>query len=84
MEDIVATKEGVTKLLKGLNLSKALGPDALHPRVLKKLATESGPIFAHLFRQSIDSGEIPKEWTLANISPLFKKGVRPGIYHICT
>ena len=31
MEDIVVTKEGVTKLLKGLNPSKALGPDALHP-----------------------------------------------------
>ena len=33
MEDIVVTKEGVTKLLKGLNPSKALGPDELHPRV---------------------------------------------------
>ena len=56
--------------------SKALGPDELHPRVLKELATELGPIFAHLFQQSIDSGDIPKEWTLANISPLFKKGDR--------
>ena len=54
----------------------ALGPDELHPRVLKELATELGPIFAHLFQQSIDSGDIPKEWTLANISPLFKKGDR--------
>ena len=35
MHDIVVTKEGVTKLLKGLNPSKALGPDELHPRVLK-------------------------------------------------
>ena len=76
MEDIVVTKEGVTKLLKGLNPSKALGPDELHPRVLKELATELGPIFAHLFQQSIDYGDIPKEWTLANISPLFKKGDR--------
>ena len=76
MEDIVVTKEGVTKLLKGLNPSKALGPDELHPRVLKELATELGPIFVHLFQQSIDSGDIPKEWTLANISPLFKKGDR--------
>ena len=74
MEDIVVTKEGVTKLLKGLNPSKALGPDELHPRVLKELATELDPIFAHLFQQS---GEIPKEWTLANISPLFKKGDKP-------
>ena len=66
---IVVTKEGVTKLLKGLNSSKALGPDELHPTLLKELATELGPIFAHLFQQSIDSDEIPKEWTLVNISP---------------
>ena len=58
MEDIVVTKEGVTKLRKGLNPSKALGPDELHPRVLKELATELGPICAHLFQQSVDSGEI--------------------------
>ena len=76
MEDIVVTKEEVTKLFKGLNPSKALGPDELHPIVLKELATELGPIFTHLFQQSIDSGDIPKEWTLANISPLFKKGDR--------
>ena len=74
--DIVVTKEGVTKLLKGLNLSKALEPDELHPRVLKGLAMELGPVFAHLFQQSVDTGEIPKEWSLANICPLFKKGDR--------
>ena len=59
MDEIFVTKEGVTKLLKGLNPSKALGPDELHPRVLKEL----GPVFAHLFQQSINTGEIPKEWS---------------------
>lgn len=49
MENITVSKEGVTKLLKGLNPSKALGPDELHPRVLKELANELGPVFAHLF-----------------------------------
>ena len=83
MHDIVVTKEGVAKLLKGLNSSKALGPDELHPRVLKELAMELGPVLAHLFQQSINTGEIPKEWSLANICPLFKKGHRSlaRIYH---
>ena len=35
MNDIAVSKDGVIKLLKGLNPSKALGPDELHPRVLK-------------------------------------------------
>ena len=40
MNDIAVSKDGVIKLLKGLNPSKALGPDELHPRVLKELVTE--------------------------------------------
>ena len=76
MNDIAVSKDGVIKLLKGLNPSKALGPDELHPRILKELATELGSVFAHLFQQSIDTGEIPKEWSLANICPLFKKSDR--------
>ena len=43
---------------------------------LKDLATELGPVFAHLFQKSLDTGEIPKEWSLANICPLYKKGDR--------
>ena len=73
MEDIVVTKEGVTKLLKGLNPSKALGPDELHPRVLKELATELGSIFAHLFQQSIDSGDILRSGHLQTLVPCSRK-----------
>ena len=45
MDDIVVSNEGVTKLLKGLNPSKVLGPDELHPSVLKELAAELGLVF---------------------------------------
>ena len=76
MNDIAVSKGGVIKLLKGLNPSKALEPAQLHPRVLKELATELDPVFAQLFQQSVDTDEIPKEWSLANISPLFKKSDR--------
>ena len=64
-------------------LHRSLGPDELPPRVLKELATELGPVFAHLFQQSIDTGEIPKEWSLANICPLFKKRVRSLACNYC-
>ena len=53
-----------------------MGPDELHPRILKELAVELGPLFAHLFQQSLDTGEILEKWSLANICPLFKKGDR--------
>ena len=51
MNDIAVSKDRVINLLNGLNRSKALGPGELHPRVVKELATEIGPVFAHLFQQ---------------------------------
>ena len=38
-------------------------------------------MFAHLFQQSIDTGEIPKEWSLANICPLYKNGDKSLAYN---
>ena len=43
--------------------------------VLKELATELGPVFAHLFQQSIDTGEIPKGNGLLQISAPFSRKV---------
>ena len=53
MSDIHVSNEGVIKMMKSLNPSKALGPDELHPRVLKELAIKLRRVFAHLFQQSL-------------------------------
>ena len=73
MDNITISSKGVEKILHGLNTTKAMGPDNLHPKVLKELAPNLACILAHLFQQSIDLGTIPEDWKTANICPLFKK-----------
>ena len=80
MDDIVVSNEGVTKLLNGLNPSIALGPDELHPRVLKGLATELGPVFAHLFQKSLDTVKSPKNGLLQIYIPSIKRVT--GLSHV--
>ncbi|KAK4823970.1 hypothetical protein QYF61_008356 [Mycteria americana] len=46
-------------------------PGGIHPRVLKELADV---IMGPLFQWSWESGEVPVNWKLANIVPVFKKG----------
>ena len=83
---LLFSKDGVIKLLKGLNPSKALGPDELHPRVLKELATELGPVFAHLFQQSIDTGETQRNGLLQISAPSSRRatGHLRAIIDLCT
>lgn len=68
--------EGVEKLLKGLNASKAAGPDEIPCRVLQELAHEVAPVLTLIFKQSIKLGQIPSIWRKANVAPIFKKGDR--------
>ncbi|CAM5081664.1 unnamed protein product [Natator depressus] len=59
-----------------------MGPDALHPRVLKELAAVIAEPLAIIFENSWRSGEVPDDWKKANVVPIFKKGKKedPGNY----
>ena len=74
MKYIVISTAGVTKLLSDLDVSKAAGPDAIRPIVLKQLSQEISPVVALVFQTSLDSGTVPTEWKTAQVCPLFKKG----------
>ena len=64
---------GIEKLLRGVNPSKAAGPDQIPCRMLHELATELAPVFTKLFQNSYNSGILPQNWRNAWISPVFKK-----------
>ena len=70
------TLKGVQKLLEKNNISKAAGPDLIPGRMLNMLAPELAPIVHAIFTQSLDTGELPRDWSLANVAPIFKKGNR--------
>ena len=75
-------EKGINKLLAGLKQNKASGPDDIPARLLKELNNELSPIFTILFQASVNQGKVPKDWKLANVTPLFKKGDKsdPGNY----
>ncbi|KAK4812311.1 hypothetical protein QYF61_017088 [Mycteria americana] len=59
-----------------------LGPDEIHPRVLKELADALTKPLSIIYQQSWLTGEVPADWRLANVTPIYKKGRKedPGNY----
>ena len=68
------TTNGVQKLLQGINISKAQGPDKIANIMLKTCAIQLAPALSTIFQRSIDLGKLPSDWLNANISPVYKKG----------
>ncbi|KAK4810509.1 hypothetical protein QYF61_004289 [Mycteria americana] len=74
--------EMVSDLLHHLDTHKSMGPDEIHPRVLKELAEVLTKPLSIIYQQSWLTGEVPADWRLANVTPIFKKGRKedPGNY----
>ena len=74
IKDLKITEFCVFKLLDKIDVSKASGPDCIPYRTLQNFARELAPVLHFIFEQSLNTGDLPAEWTLANVAPIFKKG----------
>jgi hypothetical protein len=68
--DLEIRSEGIEKLLKNINPSKASGPN----RILKECAKQLAPGLTSIYQKSIDTGTLPRDWLNANVSRILKKG----------
>jgi len=51
-----------------------MGPNGMHPRVLRELANVIAEPLSIIFERSWRTGEVPEDWRKANVTPVFKKG----------
>ena len=64
----------VKKKLDALLINKSSGPDGLSARVLKEMSDVIAMPVYILFKNSLQTGTIPKIWKTANITAIYKKG----------
>lgn len=72
LDHFVINQDTVEKYLLLLNGSKSMGPDNIHPLIVKSMANTFSKPLTLIFQKSIDTGKIPKEWKDARVTPLFK------------
>ena len=76
MDDLVISQCDVKKLLLDIDINKSMGPDEIHPKLLKFLAADENFLKAltKLFNECVKQEVIPNIWKTALVIPLHKKG----------
>ena len=65
---------GVVGLLENIKVQKSCGPDGISGTILKNCAKVVEMFLTLIFRQSLDTGDIPQDWRQALVHPIFKGG----------
>jgi hypothetical protein len=76
LSNIEITTEMIRKKIDNLRKDSAPGPDNIHPQLLKETKNEIALPLRIIYRKSIDTGCVPRDWRLARVIPIFKKGTK--------
>jgi len=72
-------EDQVQDCLRNLKVHKPMGPDEMHPRVLREQADKVAKPLSMIFERAWRSGEVPTDWRRDNITPIFKKGKKEDL-----
>ena len=74
------TVDSVKKIIKSLDTNKSMGPDGISSRILKEGVDSISYALTKIFNKSLtNNSEVPADWKLANVVPIFKKGNKEDI-----
>ena len=62
LNNINVTEENISKILKEINPAKSMGPDNIHPRVLKECRNTIIAPLCKIFNKSLENGKLPTQW----------------------
>ena len=74
MDEIEVRIEQVDKMLQNVNVHKSVGPDGIHPKLLKECHDALAVPITIIINDSFRTGLLQVLWKLAMICPIFKKG----------
>ena len=76
MQELIIDSDQVKKLLLKLNMNKSMGPDNLHPKLLRFLGENNDFVaaLAQLLNRCVEQECIPNIWKSALVIPIHKKG----------
>ena len=72
MANIEINMEKVYSVLTKLDVGSAMGPDCIHPRLLRECAVQLASPLTMIFKSSLMSGVLPGVWLESEGIPLFK------------
>jgi len=80
----LVTEDCLRDRLRNLNSDKSMGPEGMHPRVLRELVDVIAEPLSIIFQRSWRTGGVSEDWRKANVTPGCKKAKKedPGKYRL--
>ena len=83
MERVWVNADEIFSVLADLDISSIIGPDGIHPRLLKFCAVELMQALFFIFQRSLRCSVLPKLWLTSLVTPIFKNKSRYSPVNYC-